>query len=246
MIEMRRRINMVDFRIGNGRLTFGAPVDNLFPAVDITFFIQAAKGFQDRIGTAFVHRKTHPVPIAGAAQLVQLVQYDAAVFLFPFPDALQKAFPANVCLCQPLLCHFLCDLHLCGDAGMVDAGYPERVKACHAFPANQDILHGVIQRVPHVQLPCDIRGRHYDAVGFFASIDFCVEIFPFHPCFIEPFLNRRGVEIFCQLFHAFSSCFRTGSESWEMPDLPGFCRQTKGIFRRNTVSISRKTTKVWR
>ena len=207
MIKMPCHINVLYLCVGNCSLTLRTPVDNLFPAVNIALFIQTAEGFQNSFGAALVHRKAYTIPVTRAAQLSQLVQNNAAVFLLPSPCAFQKALTTNILLGQPFGCHLLHNLQFRGNACMVNAGYPECVVACHSFPANQDILHGVVQCMSHVQLPCNIRGRHYDAKRFFCFIYFCMEIFLFHPFVVKSFLYNRGVKILCQLFHSISSYF---------------------------------------
>ena len=201
VVEIACHIHMFHFRIGNGGLTFGTPVDDLFATVDIAFFIQTNKGFQNGVGTAFVHGEAHTVPVAGAAQLAKLFQDDAAVFFFPCPGPFQEAFPAHVFFCKAFGSHFLHDFQLCGDGCMVDAGHPQSIVASHSLPSDQDILHGVIQGMAHVQLTRDVRRGHYDAKRFLGFVNFCMEIFLFHPCVVESFFYNRGVKILCQLSH---------------------------------------------
>ena len=93
------------------------------------------------------------------------------------------------------------NLQFCGDRRMVDTGYPQCIVASHSFPSDQDILHCVIQGMAHVQLTCDVRRGHYDAKRFFGFVNFCMEVFLFHPCVVKSFLYYRGVKILCQLFH---------------------------------------------
>ena len=50
------------------------------------------------------------------------------------------------------------------DARMVVAGLPERVEAAHPVPAHENVLDRPVQRMAHVQLARDIRGRHADDV----------------------------------------------------------------------------------
>ena len=51
------------------------------------------------------------------------------------------------------------------DAGVVVAGLPERVEPPHPVPADQDVLHRAVQRVPHVELAGDVRRRDADHEG---------------------------------------------------------------------------------
>ena len=57
------------------------------------------------------------------------------------------------------------DDHLGGDAGMVHARLPEHVPAAHALEAAEDVLHRVVERVPHMERAGDVRRRDDDRVG---------------------------------------------------------------------------------
>ena len=201
VVEVTSHIVMFYFCVRDRCLAFRAPVDDLFTTVDITFFIQSYECFQNSIGAAFVHCKTNTIPVTGAAQFAQLIQDDTAVFFFPCPCSFQEAFTAYVVLCQAFGSHFLNNLQFCGNGCMVDTGYPQCIVASHSLPSDQDILHCVIQGMAHVQLTCDVRRGHYDTKRFFGFVNFCMEIFLFHPCVVKSFLYNRGVKIFCQLSH---------------------------------------------
>ena len=49
-----------------------------------------------------------------------------------------------------------------GDSGVVGAGNPERFVPDHAAPADEHILNGVVEAMPHVQHRCHIGWRHDD------------------------------------------------------------------------------------
>ena len=205
VVEMTCCFHMVNFRVRNGSLTFGAPVDDLFTTIDIAFFIQTAEYFQNGVGAAFVHGEAYAFPVTGAAQFPQLIQNDAAIFFFPSPSAFQETITAYIVFCQAFGSHFLYNFQFCGNTCVVNAGNPQCIVASHSFPTDQNILHGVVQCMAHMQLPSDVRGRHYDTIRFFAFIDFCVEIFSFHPHRIESVLYCCGIKILCQFSHVFSS-----------------------------------------
>ena len=48
---------------------------------------------------------------------------------------------------------------------MIGAGEPERVPAPHPLEADQDVLHGVVESVAHVQTGRHVGRRHHDHVG---------------------------------------------------------------------------------
>ena len=55
--------------------------------------------------------------------------------------------------------------HLRGDARMVGARLPQHVLAAHPLEADQDVLDGIVERVPHVQRARDIGRRDHDGEG---------------------------------------------------------------------------------
>ena len=77
--------------VGNGGLAVGAPVDDALAAVNQALFIQADKHLAHRLGAALVQSEAFAVPVAGGAELFQLLNNAAAVFLLPLPGAFQKS-----------------------------------------------------------------------------------------------------------------------------------------------------------
>ena len=74
--------------IGNGSVAVRAPVDDPFSPVDQTFFIIPDEHLPDSPVAALVHGKTLPLPVAGGAQLLELLYDSAAVLLLPCPGTL--------------------------------------------------------------------------------------------------------------------------------------------------------------
>jgi hypothetical protein len=56
---------------------------------------------------------------------------------------------------------FLDDV-LRGDSRVIESGHPQRLVSLHASPADDDVLHGVVETVTHVQDRRDIWRRHDD------------------------------------------------------------------------------------
>jgi len=65
---------------------------------------------------------------------------------------------------RPLRAQTLLDLCLRCNARMVAARHPKSIIALHAPPADQDVLQGFVERVPHVELPRHIRRRDHHTV----------------------------------------------------------------------------------
>ena len=77
------------------------------------------------------------------------------------------------------------DLDLGSNTCMVGAGLPQCVVALHSLIADQDILHGVVQCMTHVELSCDIWGRDHDSEGSLTVIYLRMKILFVKPLLIQ-------------------------------------------------------------
>ena len=77
------------------------------------------------------------------------------------------------------------DLDLGSNTCMVGAGLPQCVVALHSLIADQDILHGVVQCMPHVELSCDIWRRDHDSEGSLTVIYLRMKILFVKPLLIQ-------------------------------------------------------------
>ena len=77
------------------------------------------------------------------------------------------------------------DLDLGSDTCMVGAGLPQRVVALHSLITDQNILHGVVQCMPHVELSGDIWGRDHDSEGSLTMIYLRMKILFVKPLLIQ-------------------------------------------------------------
>ena len=84
---------------------------------------------------------------------------------------------------------------------MVRTWLPQGLVALHALVTDQDILHGVVQGVSHVQLPGDIGRGHHDGEGLFVLVHLGVEILSVQPLLVQAVLNVRRIVSFFQFFH---------------------------------------------
>ena len=155
-----------DFLIGEGGEGNGAPVDHAAAAVDEAFPEEVNEYLPDGFGVFLIHREAFAVPVTGAAQLVELVDDDAAVFFLPFPDFFQEGFTAQVmaALSRRLL-EVLFHPYLSGDSGVVRARQPQGFISFLARAAHQDVLDGVVQHMAQVEHSRDVGGRNDDGVG---------------------------------------------------------------------------------
>ena len=151
--------------VREGRVAAGTPVDDVVAPVDQPVFVEPDEDLAHGPGEALVHGEALALPVAGAAQPLELVQDDAAVLLLPLPDPLDEFLAAQVVAGHPFLGEFLLDDVLRGDPGVVRPGHPEGVVALHAVVADQDVLQGIVERVPHVQHARHVGRRDDDAEG---------------------------------------------------------------------------------
>ncbi len=160
-------LHHLDLLVGEGGAGGGVPVHHALAAVDEALLIQLHEDLLHATRVGRVHGEPLPRPIARAAQLLELLDDDAAVLLLPGPDLFEEFLPAQVVavLHHALLAERLFHHGLRGDAGVVGAGQPEHFLAVHARLAGKDVLDGVVEHVPHVQHARDVGRRDDDGVA---------------------------------------------------------------------------------
>ena len=195
---------MYNLCIRNRSLAYRTPVDDSGTFVNISFLIETDKYLLNSLGTALIHGKTLALPVCGCTQFFQLVDDLSAVLFFPCPGMFHKLVTANLVLVDSLFTKFLCYLNLCSDGCVVCSRLPESLVALHSLETDQDILHGLIQCMAHMQLSGYIGRRHYDCERFFVRIYFCMEVSVVHPFFVQTILNTLGIISLCKFFaHVF-------------------------------------------
>ncbi len=84
---------------------------------------------------------------------------------------------------------------------MVGTGHPQGGIALHPLGADEDVLHGVIHRMAHVQLTGDVRGRHHNGERFFIRVCLRVEVAAVQPELVDAVFHLAGIVLFCKFFH---------------------------------------------
>ena len=199
--EMPVFFRVLDLRIGKRRLTARTPVDDAVSAIDEPLVIKAEKSLVHGAGAFLVHCERKARPIAGRAELFELLDNPAAVLFLPRPGAAQELLSADLLLAHALFFHLFDDLDLGRDRGVVSPGKPERTISLHPFEAGEDILHGLVHRMPHVQLPCDVGRRHHDGKRHLRGIDLRAEAALVRPLAIDPLFKILGIVRRLHLFH---------------------------------------------
>ncbi len=183
-----------------------APVDDLRALVDVAFLVEALEDLENRVRAALVHGEALALPVSRGAEFLELLHDAAAVLVAPLPAVFQELFAPDLVLVDPHLAEMLGDLDLRRDRGVVRSGLPEGFIALHPLEADQDILHGVVQRVAHVELAGDVWRRHDDRERFLIRVHFRMEIAAFLPFLVKPvFKPLRVVGLFEFLSH--NVCF---------------------------------------
>ena len=92
VVEFAVRLFEYHLFVRKGGLGRRVPIDHAYAPVNQPLFVEVAEDPQDAFGTSFVHREAGAFPVARGAQLAQLLQDHAAVFLFPVPGMTQELF----------------------------------------------------------------------------------------------------------------------------------------------------------
>ena len=128
---------MLNLNIAQCGVAVYAPVGDTGAFVNQALFKQSAENLANSLGAALIHSEALTLPVAGNAQMLQLVDNAVAVLLLPFPNAFQELFAAQVVTSLTFLFFDnLFNLNLGCQACMVVAGHPQGVVAHHAVPAD--------------------------------------------------------------------------------------------------------------
>ena len=185
VVELAVRLFEHHLFVRKGGLGRRVPIDHAYAPVNQPLFVEVAEDPQDAFGTSFVHREAGAFPVARGAQLAQLLQDHAAVFLFPVPGMTQELFARERRFLDPLGLELGHHLGFRGDRGVVGARNPAGVLALHAGAAHQYVLQRIVEHVSHVEHARNIGWRDDDRVGF-PLIGFGMEKAVLHPV-VVPF-----------------------------------------------------------
>ena len=159
LVQLARDVFVLHFEVRDRGPAVGAPVHDVFPAINQPIFIEPHERFFHRMRQVVVHGEVFAAPIDRRSQPLHLVEDRAAILPLPFPHPLNELLAPQV---APLLAFFqklALHHHLRRNARMVRPRQPERDKPAHAMPAHQNIHLRLVQHVPHVQPPRHIWRR---------------------------------------------------------------------------------------
>ena len=221
-------LHLVSFRllVGEGGEAAGAPVDDVFAPVDQLLLVEADEDLTDRGAEARVQGEAGPLPITAAPDGAELIQDGAGGLVHEVPRALDEGLPAQVV--AGLVFVGKSPLHhvLGGDAGVIGARNPEGRHPLHATPADEDVLDGVVQAVPHVEDGGAVGGWDDDHVRIGPILQHRggrhVEMSLLPPPFVDSRLDRLRIEAGREICgHDYSIRVRSPFRGRENKRLPG-------------------------
>ena len=196
IIELRVLVLVDHLLVGQCSLGFRIPVDHAHATIDVALAIEVDKDLDDALGACLVHGESRTVPVAGATELAELLEDDAAVLACPVPGVLKELLTCEVGLLDALLSELADDLCLRSDRSVVSAGHPAGVLSLHARTAHENILNGVVEHVTHVQHTRHIWWGNDDGIGF-AIVRLGAEKFVVQPVLIPLRLYFFRVVLTC-------------------------------------------------
>ncbi len=159
IIQLGLFLFVFDLDIREDRPAVGAAVDQVIVPVDQPFVIEVDKNAPHRVGESFVQSKPFPCPVQRGPELLQLVDDDASILIFPIPGDLHELVASDLLPRQSLLLKALLDHVMDGDARVVCSRKPESVVSLHPPPANDDIRESEAEGMAHMQRASDIGRR---------------------------------------------------------------------------------------
>ena len=153
-------------QIAHRRARSGAPIDQIFAAIDQALLMQAHKRFHHRLVQARIEGEALPLPVHRIAEAPQLSHDRAAAFRLPGPGALKKSIAAQVVLAGAFGLELLLEDRLHGDRGVVGTRQTQHVLAPQALEAHHRVDQGRVEGMAHVQAAGHVRRRDDDGEGF--------------------------------------------------------------------------------
>ena len=165
VVHVSVRFGGFDFQVGHRAHQHWVPIDQALATVNQALLVQLDKGVGDHGGQFVVHGEVLAAPVHAVAHAAHLLGDGVARLLFPLPHLGNEIFTryigcgSHVVAADALALQLALHHDLGGNARMVGARYPHRVKALHAVVARQAVHDGLVERVPHVQGTRHVRWR---------------------------------------------------------------------------------------
>ena len=165
------------FIVAHGRLQKRIPIHKPLAAIDFALLEEREKRLADGAGADLVECEPGALPIAATAHLLQLADDAGFIFLLPLPDPLDEPFAAQFVPAQLLFGQQSpLDHRLRGNAGMVGARHPQRLKTLHPLLTDEDVLQRVVQGMAEVQRAGHVGRRDDDRVRLAGRIRLAMKV----------------------------------------------------------------------
>ena len=162
VIQVSQLLAMLCFFVTERSEAARAPVNYSVAAIDEPTLVQLHERFAHRARELRRKRVSRPVPVARRTDGAQLLENLAAGLLDEADGALDERRAPEIEFGLSLGGELLLDDVLGGDSRVIGAGHPERFVARHPAPADDHILHGIVETVAHMQHRRHVRGWHDD------------------------------------------------------------------------------------
>src|SRR3712207_1291648 len=166
-VEPAAHLLVADLEVGNSGAVARTPVSDAVAAVDQARLVELDEGREHRAYVLLVRRVAQASPVYRRAEPLELSEYLRAGLFGEDAATLHELFAPEVPAGLRLLAQDLAlDDVLEGDGGVVDTRKPQGLVALHAGSANEGVLDGAVERVPHVQRPRHVGWRQHYAIRF--------------------------------------------------------------------------------
>ena len=232
---------VLDLVVRDGGAAGRAPVDQVVAPVDQALFEQADEHLPDRCAQALVEGEALALPVAGAADALQLPDDLPVMLVLDLPGLFDELLPPELGPGEPALAQLPFHDVLGRDPGVIAPREPQGRLAGHAVIADQDILEAVVQTVAHVQHACDIGRRNDDHVRRPAAAGVRREEAPLEPEAIQAVLEILRVVGFGEL----DGLHREALTTFPVDALPagragvGHSTRIRGCLARNSKGLIR-------
>ena len=196
VVEMALGVLVDDLVVTDGGVALRVPVDHSHSPVDPSLLVEIHEGVDDGLGELRLHGEAGAVPVAGSAELAQLLEYDASVLLLPLPGILEELLSGKRLLGDAHALELGHNLVLGGDGSVVGTGDPAGVPAVHAGLADEHVVECIVEHMSHVQDAGDVRRRDHDGIRL-PVVGFGMEAFMLQPVGV-PLVLHFGGNVFCR------------------------------------------------
>ncbi len=170
MIEPSGPFFRLHFQVGQRSYAARAPVDNPLASINETLVVECYKNPSHGFRKTFVHGETLSTPITAGSQPFKLADDFPSIEFAPCPHSFYELLSSQLvpihALFRKLALHYI----LGCNTSVVGSWHPQYVISLHPLITTEDILEGVVEGVPHVQITGYIGRRDHNRIGGFCAL----------------------------------------------------------------------------